>query len=73
MAGNFVEEWRGGFPAARGWYDCMIDGERLKLLHFVCDLSGRHEWVTPAGDYVTDCGVVWRGDPVPGPGPGVIR
>lgn len=55
------EEFRGGFPPARGWYNCMIEGERVRLLHFICQMSGRHEWVTPGGDYVTGDGVTWSG------------
>lgn len=53
------DDWRGGFPERRGWYNCMIDGERVTLLHFVCQMSGRHEWVTASGEYVTGDGVLW--------------
>ena len=56
--------WRDGFPAARGWYDCMVEGQRVRLLLFVCEMSGRREWVTSSGEYVTDCGVMWRGEPL---------
>lgn len=55
------EKFFGGFPDRRGWYDCMIDGERVRLLHFICQMSNRHEWVTASGDYVTGDGVTWSG------------
>ena len=63
IAGGASGGWHDGFPVKKGWYDCQIEGVPIRLLLFVCEMSGRREWVTRSGDYVTDCGVVWRGEP----------
>lgn len=45
-------EWKEGYPNKEGWYDCLVDGEEVRLRHFVCCMSGRHEWADERGDYV---------------------
>lgn len=53
-------EWKEGYPDKPGIYTCLVDGEECKLKHFICSMSGRHEWVDEYGNYVYSV-VLWRG------------
>lgn len=55
-------DWKDGFPIYQGWYNCMIDGEEIRLLHKVCQLTMKHKWYDETGEQVHDA-VRWRGDP----------
>jgi exopolyphosphatase/pppGpp-phosphohydrolase len=46
------DEWIEGYPKETGWYVCLVDGEEEKLYHFICAMSGRHEWADKNNDYV---------------------
>lgn len=54
-----MSEWKEGYPKEAGHYDCLVDGERQRLKHFICVMSGRHEWVDTNGDYIY-ADVKWR-------------
>lgn len=55
------ERYHDGWPPQQGWYDVLVDGEEDRLRHWMCMMSGRHEWVDDAGQYVR--GVVrWTGE-----------
>lgn len=57
------EGYRDGWPEKVGWYDCEVDGEELRLRHWICSISGRHEWIRPDGSYVPKAKAVrWYGD-----------
>ena len=54
--------FKDGYPKEPGWYWCRVDGEEMWLKHFICQLSGRHEWAHKGGDY--EYGeVFWSGKP----------
>lgn len=57
-----ADDWHEGFPRVKGWYDCLVNGEQMKLYHFVCALNGKHRWVLPMGAYLNEP-VLWRGEP----------
>ena len=52
-------EYKTGFPERKGWYDCLIDGIPIKLLHNYCELTRKHKWIDEGGGLVTDA-VKWR-------------
>lgn len=56
-----------GFPKSQGWFDVLIDGEPERLRHWVCILSGRHEWIDIDGQYIRGRVVEWTGDPTINP------
>lgn len=61
--GTQDKEWHEGFPEKPGWYWCRVDGEEeMWLKHFICTLSGRHEWAAKGGDYIYSI-VEWSGMP----------
>lgn len=54
--------WNEGYPKDTGWYDCLVDGEEVKLYHFICIMSGRHEWSDQENNYVY-ADVKWKNPP----------
>lgn len=52
-------EYKTGFPTVKGWYDCMIDGIEIRLLHNYCELTGKHKWIDEGGGLVSEP-VMWR-------------
>lgn len=50
-----------GFPQQQGWYDVKIDGKDDRLRHWVCSISGRHEWMDRASNYVRGKDIKWCG------------
>ena len=53
-------EYHTGYPKKKGWYDCMVDDESMKLYCFICDLKPKSPyWVDESGQKVVDP-VVWR-------------
>lgn len=57
-----AEEWKAGWPESQGWFDVTIDGEQDRLRHWICSMSGRHEWVDVDGLYIRDHEVRWTGE-----------
>lgn len=57
-----AEEWRDGFPTLPGWYRCKVDDDVMWLKHFICTMTGRHEWADKSGQYVYE-DVKWKGEP----------
>lgn len=55
-------EYRDGWPASEGWFDVTNDGEDDRLRHWICKLSGRHEWIDINGDYVRGHNIRWTGE-----------
>lgn len=47
-----MNEWKEGYPKEQGWFRCLVDGKVMKLKHFVCQMSGRHEWADENNDYI---------------------
>lgn len=57
---NTETGYKSGYPTRKGWYDCMIDEEPMRLYCFICELKKRSPyWVDEAGQKVLDP-VVWR-------------
>lgn len=57
------EQWFTGFPNQQGWFDVLIDGELDRARHWICSMSGRHEWVDVDGAYIRGKEVLWTGEP----------
>lgn len=57
------EHWFTGYPNQQGWFDVLIDGELDRARHWICSMSGRHEWVDVDGAYIRDKEVLWTGEP----------
>ena len=55
------EEYRDGFPNVKGWYDCLIDDEPIRLYCFICELArNRKYWVMEDGAKLVGERVLWR-------------
>jgi len=57
------EQYFEGWPKLPGWYDVLIDGQPERLRHWICQMSGRHEWVDYQGNYIRNAEVLWTGEP----------
>lgn len=55
-------QYRSGWPKQQGWFDVTVDGEEDRLRHWICQLSGRHEWIDVDGHYIRDREVLWCGE-----------
>lgn len=33
-----------GYPLTKGYYDCLVEGEEMRLYHFICAVNGKHKW-----------------------------
>ncbi len=58
-----LQRYHDGWPEQQGWYDVLVGGEPDRLRHWVCAMSGRHEWVDLDGQYVREQVVLWTGEP----------
>lgn len=56
------EEYQGGWPPEQGWYDVLVDGEEDRLRHWICQMSGRHEWIDSKGRYIRNANILWIGE-----------
>lgn len=55
-----MDGWKTGTPDTKGWYDCRIDGEEMKLYFFICELNPkRRYWNDEHGNRI-DEEVEWR-------------
>lgn len=55
-----MDEWKTGTPDHKGWYDCRIDGEEMRLYFFICELNPhRRYWNDENGNRI-DEEVEWR-------------
>lgn len=63
--GDLTIEWNEGEPPAEGWYDCMQNGEELRLQWWICKTNHRKKhWKNNLGHYVeVDGKVYWTGKP----------
>lgn len=32
------------YPLTKGYYDCLVEGEEMRLYHFICAVNGKHKW-----------------------------
>ena len=54
-------EYRDGYPDHKGWYDCIIDGEAIRLYCFICEMDRRKRyWVTEHQEKIIDEQVRWK-------------
>lgn len=53
--------WHEGWPPQQGWYDCLVDGEEMRMRYWICIMKRRPEWVYPNGDYERNLKVLWTG------------
>lgn len=60
---NDEEQYKEGYPNQQGWFDVLVDGEPERLRHWVCQLSGRHEWIDISGQYIRGREILWIGEP----------
>lgn len=51
-----------GWPPEQAWYDVIVDGQEDRLRHWICKLSGRHEWIDVNGQYIRGSEVRWCGE-----------
>lgn len=58
-------EWNEGEPPAEGWYDCLLNGEELRLCWWICKIDRRkRHWKNELGHYKDSEGkVFWTGSP----------
>ena len=33
-----------GYPLTKVYYDCLVEGEEMRLYHFICAVNGKHKW-----------------------------
>ena len=54
-------EYRDGYPDMKGWYECLIDDEPIKLYCFICELDRRKRyWITERQEKVIGERVLWK-------------
>ena len=60
-----MSDYHTGWPEKQGWYDCIVDGELDRLRHWICGISGRHEWIDVDGQYIKreNHDIMWTGEP----------
>lgn len=64
-AGSFFDgenmDYRDGWPRIPGWYDCLVDGEEMRLKFYVCQVARKPHWLDKNGNYIeTMYEVKWR-------------
>ena len=56
-----ANEYHTGMPDRKGWYNCLIDGEPIKLYCFICEMDRRKRyWVTAKQEKIIGEDVHWR-------------
>lgn len=59
MTGIVEKKWNKGYPKNKGFYDCLVDGEVIRMYHFICVMNGKHKWyVSRSEEYHGD--VLWK-------------
>lgn len=58
-------EWHKGEPPRQGWYDCLLDGEDIRLRWWICQMNPKkRHWIDEQGAYrELDGQVEWTGEP----------
>ena len=46
-----IEEYRDGWPKRPGMYDCLVEGEKIRLKFYICQASCKPHWIDAHGDY----------------------
>ena len=63
LGDHMKEDYKDGWPRIPGWYDCLVDGEQMKLKFYVCQVSCKPHWLDPDGNYIeTMYKVKWRNE-----------
>lgn len=48
-----------GYPLTKGYYDCLVEGEEMRLYHFICAVNGKHKWyISSHEEYRSE--VLWK-------------
>lgn len=58
--------WNEGEPPSEGWYDCLKDGEELRLQWWICKVNHKkRHWKNEQGGYEDVVGgkIYWTGQP----------
>lgn len=54
-------EWHTGKPNKKGWYDCRLDGEPMRLYFFICEMNPKKRyWNDETGSRIDDDEIQWR-------------
>lgn len=55
--------WNKGEPPTQGWYDCLLNGEEMRLQWWICVMNPRkRHWKDETGAYRDfDGEVMWTG------------
>ena len=57
------ETYKSGWPKIPGWYDCLVDGEEMRLKFYVCQVSCKPHWLDSEGNYIESMyEVKWRNE-----------
>ena len=53
LGGNMenVNQYRDGWPKIPGFYDCLVEGEEIKLKFYVCQVACKPHWIDGQGNY----------------------
>lgn len=56
-----MEKWHKGQPDKKGWYNCRLDGEEMRLYFFICELNPRKRyWNDETGARIDDDEIEWK-------------
>ena len=44
MTDTAEKKYHSGYPLTEGYYDCLVEGEEIRLYHFICKINGKHKW-----------------------------
>lgn len=44
ITSTIADKWRMGQPNRKGWYQCRLDGEEIRLYFFICELNPKKRY-----------------------------
>lgn len=54
-------KWHKGRPKHKGWYDCRLDGEEMRLYYFICEMNhNKQYWNDETGARIDDDEIEWK-------------
>lgn len=51
--------YKDGYPDRNDYFDCLVEGEQVRLYHFKCVVNGKHTWYLNKKEEIRGK-VLWR-------------
>lgn len=52
-------DYRDGYPNRNDFFDCLVEGEQVRLYHFKCVVNGKHTWYLNKKEEIREK-VLWK-------------